>query len=897
MPECFPAEVAESAEPLGSAGSRRAHADKTIPAASRLRLTLLAALVLLLPSACLPLPGTAPLPPEILDARATFTLPNGMEVLLIQSPSPLVASLVLVKAGSSDEAPTHMGVSHLLEHILFDGTERRTKEELFRDVYGMGGYLNGFTTEDYTGFILMAHPDFLDTIFDIQADILFHSTFDAAKLPVTKGVVIEEIRQSLTSPGSREADAHRARLFQGGAYAHPVLGNTQVIRGLSRDEILAYYRGHYVPNNMVLLLIGPVDRKTAEAKIAQAFGAVPPRPLPARPAPAPAPPRRAEVYVEETTASRKRLSLSLIVPGMERDRYPAWEVLAGLLDDRLQRAKDRAGAPRVLKLGADFSLFRDFAILQVTGTFPRETDDAAVRRLVQGELASLAEGPIAPDEVARVRKSLLADEVLLRERIHYYAMERAPRILALGTAGVRAYGARIGHITVGDVAAAARRLADPRYVANLFLPAEPQGAVPAAKTLPPPQRTVLPNGLSLIAQQIPGSPVFAAHVLIKGRGGFEAEGQEGLVEALLRLLSRGTERRTAEELARALQEIGGRLETAGDPTSPFGDFYTSREYGAVRLEALGEYGREALGLLAEVLTQPRLAPDDAEKVRGELRAFVEAGAGQPRRVAEGLLFRALFPGQPLSKPIYGTPTSLAGIRREDLVALKARYLTAGNLIVSIVSGLPPEAVIALAEEALGRIPPGSPSAPPPALPVTRGIRELEERLGKPQAQLLLGKVLPPVGERERFALEIAGSLLSAKLFGTLREQEGLAYSVDAGVSFPQGGTLLLAGMGTAPQNVARAKAGILRELKAVAETPPTPEEIQRRANGLAGRLTMRLLSSINRAYSLGLAEFRGWGLEYTETSRQSLLAVTPHEATDVLRKYFGQDDYVLSVVD
>jgi predicted Zn-dependent peptidase len=401
----------------------------------------------------------------------------------------------------------------------------------------------------------------------------------------------------------------------------------------------------------------------------------------------------------------------------------------------------------------------------------------------------------------------------------------------------------------------------------------------------------------LIAQQIPNSPVFAAHVLVPGRGTIEGEGQEGSVEALLRLLNRGTARRSAVEMARVLQEMGGRLETAGDPTTAFGDFYTSREYGYIRLEALAEHGRPALALLAEILTEPRFATEDVEKVRADLRAFVEAGEQQPRRAAEGLLYRTLVPGHPLGKPIYGTASSIGDVGREQLLALRARYLGARNLTVSIVSGLPAETAITAAREALGTIPPGSAAPAAPPLPMTRGIREVRQHLGKPQAQLLFGKVLPAVGERERFALEIAGSILSARLFGTLREKEGLAYSIDAGVSFPHGGTLLLIGMGTAPQNVDKAKTGILRELKAVADTPPTKEEVERRANGLAGRLAMRMLPSINRAYYLGVAEFRGLPLGHWETYRQSLLSVTPEEVAEAFRKYFGQDAYVLAIVD
>lgn len=861
---------------------------------------------LLLASACVvpaqgPIQQAPPVSPEVVDARGTFTLPNGMEVVVIEAPSPLVASLILVKTGSRNEGLTTMGVSHLLEHVLFDGTARRSKEALFREVYGMGGYLNGFTSEEYTGYILMAHPDFLDRMLDIQADILFHSQFDAAKLEVTKGVVIEEIRQAQTNPTAKEADLHKARLYRGTPYAHPVLGNEQVIRGLSRDEILEYYRAGYVPNNMVAVLIGPVDRKTVLNKVSRAFGAEFAQPLVAARGifamAAPAPPSRAEVFLEETQASRKRLLLSLIVPGTERDRYPAWEVLGGLLDERLREAKDRPGAPRIVALGAEFSLGRDFGLLQVTGIFPRETDETAVRRLVEAEMARLAAGAIEAEAVARIRTSLLAEELRLAERIHYHAMAKAARILALGPEGVRSYGERIGRVSPEEVAGVARNLLEPRYVASVFLPGEtaPKPTTPSA--LPPPRWAVLPNGVTVIAQEVPGSSLFAGHVLIRGRGVFEPEGREGLVEAFLRLLSKGTARRTTEKLRRALQEMGGRLETAGDPTTPFGDFYTSREYGYIRLEALAEHAREAMVLLVEILTQPRLAAEDVEKVREELRTIVEAGQQQPRRVAEGLLFRALFPDHALAKPIYGTPAAVANLRREDLLALKERYLAASNLIVSIVSGLPAERTMALGREVLGRIPQGTPAQESGSLSVTRGTREVREHLGKPQAQLLLGKVVPPVSGRERFALEIAGSILSAKLFGTLREKEGLAYSVDAGVSFPQGGGLFLVGMGTAPDNIDKAKTGILREWKSVVETPPTREEVERRANGLAGRLAMRMLSSINRAYYHGLAEYRGLEHGYGEAYRKALLSVTPEEVAEVLRKYLGQDAYVLAIVD
>lgn len=828
--------------------------------------------------------------PDRLQAPSYFTLANGLEARVLERPAPLQASLLIVGAGARDEGPDEEGMAHLLEHLVFEGTARRAKEDLFREIYGLGAYVNAFTREDFTGYIAMGAPEAFDRLLDIQADLVFGAKLEARGLEGARRVVREEIRRAAADPVAGEEDLHRSWVYRGTPYAHSALGSDASVARIGLDAVATFYRRHYGPNHTLALFIGPLSPAEVRAAAERHLATRPAGPpLPA--APPPAPPGGGGLVAAETGAPRKALVMNLLLAPAEADGAML-DALAAVLQDRLRAAFEGSGRPAILRTEAAPVVLRDLVGLEVRVEFPPSTPEAGVLKAVRAAIQRLREGGVSEEAWARVRTGLLADELYLAERIHYFAMAKAARALAWGPGAVAGELARLETVEAAEVSAAARRLLDPdRFAATLFRPGT---GGPAAGGRPsPPERVELGNGLVLLVQEIPASRIFAAHLLARGRALAEPAGKAGLADFLHRMLPRGTVDRSAEEIARALQAMGGRLEVAGDPTTPFGDFYTARDFSGIRLEALAEAAPQALALLADLVARPRLDPEDIGKVRKEKLVLIETEEGSPRRVGEEALLRLLLGSSPLARSVTGTRASVAGISRQDLEAFRARYFAPDNLILSVVSGLPADQVISMVRGAFGQWPRKGVAWPEVVLPPTRPA-VVHEALGKPQASLWMGTVVPEVPERDRPALQVATAILNARLFLTVRERAGLAYALEASLSFPGRDALLTISVGTARASLERVRDAVRAEFGGLEEAV-TPDEVTRRVNSLTGRIAMRRLSSVNRAFYLGVAEYRHLPHRYGEDYRALLGRVTADEVREAVRRYFSGDLAVVFV--
>jgi zinc protease len=375
---------------------------------------------------------------------------------------------------------------------------------------------------------------------------------------------------------------------------------------------------------------------------------------------------------------------------------------------------------------------------------------------------------------------------------------------------------------------------------------------------------------------------------VRDRARREPAGKAGIAEVLHRLLPRGTRRLDAIAFQRRLDALGARLTVGPDPTSPFGDAYASRRFSYLRFEVLAPQAREAVALLAEMVDAPRLDAADLSSVKKELETILARRAQQADRLAEERLEARLLAGTLLASPLYGTPETLAAITIEDVREFHRRYFAPANLVVSAVGGLPGNDLLALLRETFGARPPAAPpSLPAVAFTFTPGPEPgAALQVGRGQVGLAWGRLVSVAGPRERLALELAAGVLSARLFNELREKEGLAYAVGATVEPLGGAALVSVRMATGPDKVAQARAGIPREMEALAREPVGRDEVARRANALAGRWAMRLLSSINQAYALGVAEFFGLPHAFGEDYRTLLRGLTPEEVAEAIRTAF-----------
>ena len=201
------------------------------------------------------------------------TLPNGLKLIVQEHwAADIVAVYMWIAAGVRDEAPDSLGYSHFQEHMLFKGTDRWGPGYIDRSVEGVGGRSNAVTSFDYTTFFMTLPADQLESAVRILADMAFRSTFDPAEIDRERQVIFEEARIEQDNPRTALIRQLYALVFQGYPYGRPLLGTPATMNAATRDRLRAYYRQHYVPDNMALVVVGPVKPAEVRAVVERSFG-------------------------------------------------------------------------------------------------------------------------------------------------------------------------------------------------------------------------------------------------------------------------------------------------------------------------------------------------------------------------------------------------------------------------------------------------------------------------------------------------------------------------------------------------------------------------------------------------------------------------------------------------
>ena len=194
---------------------------------------------------------------------------NGLTLLVREDHSaPVVSAQAWVRAGSITEGPwTGAGVSHVLEHMLFKGTTTRGVSQIAHDVERNGGHMNAYTSYEQTVFYIDIPSEHWQTAVDILADCTQHATIPPEELLKEKRVILREMAMNNDDPRRRANRTLWATAFTSHPYRFPVIGYPDVYNRLTRDDVVAYYKRHYVPNNLVFVIVGDVDAAKVEQEL------------------------------------------------------------------------------------------------------------------------------------------------------------------------------------------------------------------------------------------------------------------------------------------------------------------------------------------------------------------------------------------------------------------------------------------------------------------------------------------------------------------------------------------------------------------------------------------------------------------------------------------------------
>jgi len=197
-----------------------------------------------------------------------ITLKNGLKVLYEEKKRNTVVVQIMIKTGSNHEAPEERGISHFLEHILFEGTLKRpTNQEISNEIESIGGDFNAYTTNERTCFYIKVLNKHFHKATDILADIMTNSLFKKENIEKEKNIVLKEIEMVNDEPSYYQWLLLQSNIFKKYPAKYPTYGDRTIIKNLTREKVLAYFHKHYVSGNMVISVVGDVPNWKKEVQV------------------------------------------------------------------------------------------------------------------------------------------------------------------------------------------------------------------------------------------------------------------------------------------------------------------------------------------------------------------------------------------------------------------------------------------------------------------------------------------------------------------------------------------------------------------------------------------------------------------------------------------------------
>ena len=434
------------------------------PAAVLLTLLILAGGALW-PSAALAGGGASAAPtaaPATTAGVLATTLDNGLRVLLLEDHrSPIVSVQVWYRVGSRNEARGATGIAHFLEHMMFKGTPTHGPREFARLVEQHGGQDNAFTSQDVTSYFVNIAADRLEMVLALEADRMQNLLLDPREIESERQVVIEERRtRTEDDPEGFLGEAVSAIAFHAHPYGQPIIGWMTDLQRITPEEIRAFYRTYYVPNNAILVAVGDFDAPRALEAVRRHFG-----PIPQGPAPPPVlavePPQAGERRVTvRRPAKLPVVYLAWHVPNQVSEDAAALEVLSQILSGgRSSRLYRHLVYERQLALeaGGDYAYFSlDPNLFWFWATAMPGQTPAALEQALLDEMERLKQEPVGEEELARAKNQIEAAFVFQQDSVHRRASLLARFELIGGYALQDAYLTRIRAVTAADVQRVAR---------------------------------------------------------------------------------------------------------------------------------------------------------------------------------------------------------------------------------------------------------------------------------------------------------------------------------------------------------------------------------------------------------------------------------------------------------
>jgi zinc protease len=746
------------------------------------------------------------------------TLANGLRVFAMPDTSGTTVSVqVWYNVGGRDDPKGRSGFAHMFEHLMFKSTHNLVPDQMFKLVEDVGGSLNASTDDDFTEYHESAPANHLERLIWAEAERMGSLVIDQPTFTTERDVVKEELRGDAARPYD---SLFRLELPQASyttaSYARSPIGSIADLDSATVEDVRAFHALYYRPDNAVVVIAGNFDPTDLDRWVDKYLAPIakPAWPIPRVTATEPARTRATRHVIHAANVPLPAVMLSWQLPPATDPDHAAVNVLDAILSggesSRLYQSlvyRDRiateAGTSTDFRKGV--GMFSAYALL--TGGKTPEEAEAALRR----EIARVRDTPVTAEELTRVKNQIVTGTIKERETAEGRASTLAGNVIQENDPHASDKRiAQIEAITPADIQRVARRLlADDRTVTITYLPGK-EGAAPetipvaasvvTASLVPPPNVPVpvaasdaarvqppapgpavvptlstpverrLANGMRLVVIERPALPIVTAYLVAGGGSSTDPAGRAGLAEMTASVLTKGTATRSAPEIARTIETLGGAI---GADATRDGTFLSL----TVRSDQL----KPAMDLFADVAMHPSFAQGELDRQRAQAIDGLSISYGTPGALSSMVASRAIYGEGPYGKPADGTPNSLRALTRDDMAAAyKARWrpdavtlVMAGDITVAGAEALANAEFKGWAKPAT---PPTPQPAPGPAVPPRVIAIDLPN---VPQAAVMIARPTIARSDPRYYSMLLANATLgggaTSRLFLKVRVQRGLAY--------------------------------------------------------------------------------------------------------------------------
>ena len=424
-------------------------------------------------------------------------LPNGLKVILLENhKAPLVTFQVWYRVGSRNEAWGKTGLSHMLEHMMFKGTEKVGPEEFSRIIQENGGNDNAFTSYDYTAYFENLNADRVQVSIDLESDRMQNLVLREEDFRTERMVVMEERRlRTDDNPQAVFTEQLMATAFQTQPYHWPIIGWMEDIARFTLEDLKAYYKTYYNPVNAMLVVVGDFRKDELLSKIETAFGSIPKGIAPNQERDLDPPQVGERRILVKKEAQLPSLVMGYHVPNLrDQDSY-VLEVIATLLSggksSRLYQSLVREKR-LVLSVDADNSLTsRDPSLFTLSAELLPGKELAEVEKAFDQEVEQLQKEPAGKQELEKAKNQLEASFIFAQDSLFYQAMLLARHEIAISWKTIDNYLPSIQKVSLEDIQRVAKKYLTPdNRTVGILITLPPKEGNPAPPGGPGSERMV-----------------------------------------------------------------------------------------------------------------------------------------------------------------------------------------------------------------------------------------------------------------------------------------------------------------------------------------------------------------------------------------------------------------------